>query len=67
MSIKTKFLLLLVLVTLLFGTLYQYFTEENIVSAPVANGDRVSFFALGDQGSGRYRQHAVAWFLEREC
>ena len=67
MSIKTKLLLLLVLVTTLFGSVYQYITEGNIVSAPVADGDRVSFFALGDQGSGRYRQHAVAWFLEREC
>lgn len=25
------------------------------------------FFALGDQGSGRYRQQGVAWLLEREC
>tara|TARA_E500000331_G_scaffold346128_1_gene384581 strand:- start:756 stop:1754 length:999 start_codon:yes stop_codon:yes gene_type:complete len=45
----------------------QQMSEQPIMSSPPPDGERITFFALGDQGSGSYRQHAVEWSLERAC
>ena len=64
---RSQFAISVLIATALVFFAYQHIADETIMSAPASDGDRVSFFALGDQGSGRYRQHAVAWLLEREC
>lgn len=42
-------------------------TQPTLFAPESAESDRIVFFVLGDQGTGSYRQHAVAWFLERAC
>ena len=62
-----KLIPVLLLVVALLMLASQQMTEQPIMSAPPTDGERITFFALGDQGSGSYRQHAVEWSLERAC
>ncbi len=51
----------------LMGLFVMQVNKPTIPAPDYVDAERVVFFALGDQGSGRYRQHGVSWLMEREC
>lgn len=51
----------------LLGFLVVQGNKPTIPAPDYFDAERIVFFALGDQGSGRYRQHGVSWLMEREC
>ena len=62
-----KLIPILLLAIALLTLAIQQMSNQVVMSVPPTDEDRITFFALGDQGSGSYRQHAVAWILERAC
>ena len=64
---RTVLAVFLIVGLALLGLFVVQGNKPTIPAPGYVDAERLVFFALGDQGSGRYRQHGVSWLMEREC
>ena len=63
----SKLVPILLLAIALLMLAIQQMSNQVVMPVPPTDEERITFFALGDQASGSYRQHAEEWILEQAC